>query len=141
MSDTFFKPKYLYLTEVLGLKIPFLWCLLATVVGLIFYETVDTISVPVLTLLMVYMCYKLACFFLSFQKYSGVVSDSVYGVVIKLIWFSSVIGFFISVFSAVFESTNSEAGVAFFKGAFSIVYFGFALAAANKWGETYVSKQ
>ena len=140
MSNEAVKPKYLHYTEVLGFKIPIAWCSLAILVGFIFHEIVEAFLVPLLTLLMVYICHKLACFFLSFQEHSGILSDQVYTLVIKLIWFSSVIGFAISLFNAALKSVTSEANVVFFNGVFSIVYFGFALAAANKWGKVYVPK-
>lgn len=140
MNNEAVKPKYLHCTEVLGFKIPLVWCSLAILVGLLFHEVVEAILVPLLTLLMVYLCHKITCFFLSFQEHSGILSDEVYGVVIKFIWFSSVLGFSISLFNAAFKSVTSEVNFEFFNGVFSIVYFGFALAAANKWGKTYVSK-
>jgi hypothetical protein len=134
------KPNYLNYTETLGFKIPLVWSSLAILVGLIFHEVEEAILVPLLTILMVYICHKTTSFFLSFQEHSGILSDKIYGVVIKFIWFSAVLGFFISLFSAAFESVNSEVNFEFFNGVFSIVYFGFALAAANKWGKIYVPK-
>ncbi|MFT7356159.1 MAG: hypothetical protein ACI92T_003211 [Pseudoalteromonas distincta] len=140
MSNEAVKPKYLNCTEALGFKIPLVWCSLAILVGLIFHQVVEAILVPLLTLLMVYLCHKITCFFLSFQEHSGILSDKVYALVIKFIWFSAVLGFSISLLGAAFESVNSEVNFEFFNGVFSIVYFGFVLAAANLWGKTYVPK-
>ena len=140
MNNEAVKPKYLNYTEILGFKIPLVWCSLAMLIGLIFHEVVEAILVPPLTLLMVYICHKITSFFLSFQEHSGILSEKVYGVIIKFIWFSAVLGFFISLFSAAYESVNNEVNFEFLNGVFSIVYFGFALAAANKWGKTYVPK-
>ena len=69
---------------------------------------------------------------MGFQQNSGMLSNLAYDRVVKFIWFSSAFGWAVSVFYAVVKQSDFNF---FFTIVFSIVYFGFALAAARKWGE------
>ena len=135
MNNAVLKPKYLDLTEKLGLKLPVCWCLIALVIGLLSQEIGGTLFVSSMTLLVTWLSFKLSCLVFSFQENSGILSNSSFDVLLKFVWFASLFGFIYSIFSAIFFQPPKYT---FFYLVFSIAYFGFSLAASKKWGSYYV---
>lgn len=131
------KPNYLVRTDHIGFIFPAFWSLAAIVLGGLFYDVSAAIFVSVMSLCIVWVTYKLFSFFLSFQQHSGILSNGLYDQVLKFIWFASVFGLFVSIAHAVIFQPNQYA---YYYVVFSIVNFGFALAAARKWGCHYVAK-
>ena len=135
MESYLLRPKYIDVTERLGFRFPIFWCLVALVIGLLFKDIGGTIFVSTMSLLVTWLCFKLSCFFFSFQQQSGIISNSVFDTLLKFIWLASLFGFTLSIFSAVFFQSAEHA---YFYVVFSIVYFGFTLAVSKKWGSHYV---
>jgi hypothetical protein len=132
------KPNYLIVTEKLGFKFPLAWCIAALVIGAATQEVSSALFISIGSLFMVWLTCKLASLFFSFQQHSGILKNNVYDNAIKAVWFISLICLLINVFKSIFFQQGSAS---FLGGVFSIVYFSFMLAAANKWGMHYVEKR
>jgi len=126
------KPTYLIITDSIGMKVPFIWCVGAAVIGAAFFNATDAILTSVMVFLMTWVSFTITSFMLGIQQNIGLLSNLAYDRVIKFIWFSAAFGFVVSVICAVGKVSSS---IFFFTAVSSIVYFGFALAAARKWGE------
>ena len=131
------KPAYLTITDKFGLKVPLIWCVSAALVGTAGFNATDALVVSAMSLIMAWVGLKITSFVLGFQKNSGILSNLAYDRVIKFIWFSSAFGWLVSVIYAVVKESEFNF---FFYVVFSIVYFGFALAAARKWGCYYTQQ-
>lgn len=103
------------------------------VFGLVLFDPIATVFVSTMSFVLYLLIDKITQFVLSFQQYSGVVSNDTFKL-LKFIWFTSVIGFFINIATSVLSEPPQEA---YFHISFSIVYFGFAVAASKKWDFTY----
>lgn len=131
------KPNYLVKTDNIGFRFPIFWSSMALIWGVLFHEVSGAIFISTMSLFFVWLTYKLTSLFLSFQQHSGVVSNGFFDQVLKFIWFASAFGFLVSITYAVtFQSEQYE----YYYVVFSIVSFGFALAAARKWACHYVAK-
>ena len=132
------KPNYLSTTTKIGFKLPVVWCAVSLLVGIALNEISGAIFVSLASLAMVWVCFKIATFFLSFQQNTGILSNNTYDNVIKLIWVVSLLGWFASLVKAfVFSGSSSP----YYESVFSIVYFSFMLAATEKWGAHFVEKR
>ena len=138
MTESTVKPSYLVKTDNIGFLIPIIWATAALVVGVLFYEISGAIFVSVMSLIGTWVMYKLSSLFLSFQQHSGILSNNLYDKVLKLIWLVSVFGFLIFNVNTVITQASQSA---YYNVVFSIVYFGFALASARKWGCHFVDKK
>ena len=128
------KPIYILQTEKLGLYLPLIWCATSLLVGLGFFDVGGAIFVSIMSFLMCLILNKLSQFVLSFQSHSGIVSNETFQIVVKFIWFGSLVGFLMNFINAILSKPFQEA---YFQCAFSIVYFGFALAASKKWDDKF----
>ncbi len=131
------KPKYLVFTDKLGFKLPIFWCVIALIVGIFLHDISSSLFIPVMSLLLTWVCFKSTSFLLSFQKHSGIVSNSIFDNILKFIWLASIISFIFSILNAAFQAS----GQTYPSTVFSIVYFGFSLAATNSWGKCYIERR
>jgi hypothetical protein len=129
------RPKYLDVTEKIGLMLPIFWCLVALVIGILSQDIAGAIFVSTMTLLMTFLCFKSGCFIFSFQQHAGVLKNSTFDTLLKSVWFAALFGFTYSIFNSVFFQPSEHS---FFYMVFSIAYFGFSLAVSKKWGSYYV---
>jgi len=132
------KPNYLVFTEKNAIKLPIAWCLSAFFIGLATQELFATIFTCLATLFVVWLCYKVSSFFLSFQQHSGILKNATYDNVIKAIWFIALFSIAISFAQSLLFKDGADV---YFNACFSISYFSFMLAAAKKWGMHYVEKR
>lgn len=138
MSINLPTPNYLAITNKIGLALPILWCGCSMLIGSFYFSVSGSIFVSLGSLLVAWVSLKLVSFFLSFQQHSGVVSNETYDLIVKLVWFISVIGAFSISIKSIFSDEPQEA---FYSVSFNIVYWGGALAAARKWGGHYVQNE
>lgn len=131
------KPSYLIRSESIGFIFPAVWSLIALIWGILFHEVSGAIFISVTSFLFVWLTYKLASFFFSFQQHSGIISNRLYDQIVKFVWFLSAFGFLVSIVSAMLFQPESHI---YYRVVFSIVSFGFLLASSRKWGCYYVAK-
>ncbi|MCU4677712.1 hypothetical protein N7931_19060 [Catenovulum sp. 2E275] len=131
------KPKYLLITQKLGLKLPLAWCVTALIIGLVTQDKVAAIFITLASFLASWLTHKIASFFFSFQEHSGILKNHVYDNVMKAIWFISLFCLLVGFSRSILFQSGSEA---FLGCVFSIVYFGFMLSASNRWGMHFVEK-
>jgi len=137
LGHTEARPNYLAITDKLGFKIPLIWCLSAALVGIVLFQPIEAIAVSVLSLVLVWVGFKAVGFFLSFQQQSGPITNRTYDRVLKFVWFSSALGMSATVLFAMAQESKFAL---FFYVVSSIVFFGFALAAARRWGCYYTEQ-
>ena len=132
------RPKYLDVTEKIGFKLPVCWCFVALAIGILFHDIVGAIFVSTMTLLITFLCFKSGCFIFSFQQHAGILKNSTFDTLLKIVWFATLFGFAYSVFNAILFQPSEYS---FFYIVFSIAYFGFSLAVSKKWGSYYVDSR
>jgi hypothetical protein len=101
------RPKYLDVTEKIGLMLPIFWCLVALVIGILSQDIAGAIFVSTMTLLMTFLCFKSGCFIFSFQQHAGVLKNSTFDTLLKSVWFAALFGFTYSIFNSVFSNRLS----------------------------------
>ena len=131
------KPNYFIKTEKVGVSFPAIWCIVSLVIGFAFFEVGAAIFVSIMSFALCLLLSKFTQFVLSFQSHSGIVSNSTFESVLRFIWFASVIGFFINIATSALGKPPQEAYIHY---VFSIVNFGFTLAASKMWGCAYKNK-
>ena len=129
------KPSYLSVTTKIGFKLPTFWCALSLLIGVLVDEISGAIFVSLTSLAIAWVCFKFTCFFLSFQEHSGIVSNSTFDKVIKILWAISVLGWCIFILKATLYESGSSL---YYEAVFSIVHYGFMLGVSQKWGAHFV---
>ena len=132
------KPKYLLITQKLGLKLPLVWCASAFLIGVLTQEIAAAIFISFSSFFLTWLTCKLPGFVFSFQEHSGILKNHIYDNVIKAIWFITLFCLVVNFFESLLAKTGSEA---FLGCVFPIVYFGFMLSASNRWGMHFVEKR
>ena len=132
------KPKYLLITQKLGLKLQLIWCGSAFLIGVFTQEIAAAIFISFSSFFLTWLICKLSGFFFSFQEHSGILKNHIYDNVLKAIWFIALFCLVVNFFKSLLLKTGSGA---FLGCVFSIVYFAFMLSASNRWGMHFVEKR